>query len=192
MAWQAPCARYCSIWCWKPARQSAANAPPESSPPHESGATYGTSAALGEPRPNAGGRSYLEASNSSYDPTVRCWQMAAARRTASYRSPRDGSSIHGPVISLWWDDLVAAEIELDDGAPGGRGEDLLRPASFGSATLLSEHLRLHACIGSPVYPSPHDSWSSGRDGERPHHVVVLVFDDVAVMHVGLWRRHSSG
>jgi hypothetical protein len=33
--------------------------------------------------------------------------------------------------------------------------------------------------------------ASWRDRERPHHVVVLVFDDVAVVHVGL-RRGDTG
>ncbi len=32
---------------------------------------------------------------------------------------------------------------------------------------------------------------SGRDHERPHHVVVLVLDDVAVVDIGLRRRHTG-
>jgi hypothetical protein len=31
---------------------------------------------------------------------------------------------------------------------------------------------------------------SGDDRERSHHVVVLVFEDVAVVDVGLWRGHA--
>src|SRR6266487_4875644 len=31
----------------------------------------------------------------------------------------------------------------------------------------------------------------GRDGERPHHVVVFVLDDVAVMDIFLWCHHAG-
>ncbi len=33
---------------------------------------------------------------------------------------------------------------------------------------------------------------SGRDDERPHHVVVFVLDDVAVMHIALRSGYAGG
>jgi hypothetical protein len=76
-----------------------------------------------------------------------------------------------------------------------RTSPLALAASTSACAIAASHTRCARTIlgttASGTFPAVAGTTGvSGRDDERPHHVVVFVLDDVAMMNIALRRVHA--